>query len=140
MSLKLYNLVFKKILNKFHLNYFLIGILNTFFGYFFTLIIYFLVFEDLGIVCVGIISHFFNVTFSFLTLKFLVFDSKGSWYFEYFRFHIAYLLMGFLSILTLYLFYEFFGFSIFISQFFAIMINITFAYFNNKYVIFKNDK
>ena len=59
------NSIYSKMPKKF----FLVGVINTIFGYSVGILNYFLFFELIGIISVGIINNIMAITFAFILLK-----------------------------------------------------------------------
>jgi putative flippase GtrA len=67
------------------LSYLIAGGVNTVFGYFMTIALYYLLAPVITIVGVGALAVVINISFSFLTYKLFVFKTKGHWLSEYLR-------------------------------------------------------
>jgi putative flippase GtrA len=127
------------LLKKESFRYFIGGLVNSLFAYFFTITIFFLFKNKIGIIIIGIISSIICIFFSTTILKFFVFKSKNKWHFEYLKSYFLYGLTSLISIVMLYYFVDILNISIFFSQFFVIVITAIFNYFFQKYFIFKNN-
>jgi putative flippase GtrA len=140
MILDRYLMQFEKkfiFLKKESFRYILGGLINSFFAYFFTIAIFFLLINKIGILNVGILSSVICIFFSTTILKFFVFKSKKKWLFEYLKSYFVYGLTSLISIFMLYYLVGILNISIFFSQFFVIVVSAIFNYFFQKYFIFK---
>ena len=78
---------FKKIPKKF----ILVGIVNTFFGYFISIINLHYFINKFSLITIGVLNNFLAITFAFILLKFFVFPTKNTnWLYEYLRSFIVY--------------------------------------------------
>ena len=117
--------------------YFIAGIVNTIFGYFFGLITYYLLVNTYGVIVIGIIANIVSISFTFFNYKLFVFKTRGNWLKEYFKSFLVYGLSAIINIILLWLFVELFGIAFWISQFIAIALCFIFTYFSNKNFTFK---
>lgn len=72
------------------LRYLFIGGFNTFFGYAFGVALYYSLEEWLHIAVISIICNIICITFSYITYKFFVFQTRGHYLIEYLKFYIVY--------------------------------------------------
>lgn len=72
------------------MRYLIAGGWNTAFGYFATVVLYYLLSMRLHIVAIGILANIICISMSFLTYKLFVFKSQGEWIREYFRSYVVY--------------------------------------------------
>ena len=121
------------------IKYLLIGSINSIFAYFSTILIYNYFYQELGVIFIGIISSIINVTFSFLNYKINIFYLSKKWFLEFTKYIISNLYLSILSISLLYIFIEWFNFSIYLSQFICISVVIILGYIFNIKFIFKNN-
>lgn len=121
------------------IKYLLIGSINSIFAYFSTILIYNYFYQELGIIFIGIISSIINITFSFLNYKINIFYVSKKWFLELIKYIISNLYLSILSISLLFIFIEWFNFSIYLSQFICISIVIILGYIFNIKFIFKNN-
>lgn len=119
------------------IKYLLIGSINSIFAYFSTILIYNYFYQELGVIFIGIISSIINVTFSFLNYKINIFYVSKKWFLEFTKYIISNLYLSILSISLLYIFIEWFNFSIYLSQFICISIVIIPGYILSTKFIFK---
>ena len=119
------------------IKYLLIGSINSIFAYFSTILIYNYFYQELGIIFIGIISSIINVTFSFLNYKINIFCVSKKWFLELIKYIISNLYLSILSISLLFIFIEWFNFSIYLSQFISISVVIISGYILNTKYIFK---
>lgn len=135
--MNLFLFIQNKFLDKFHAKYILIAFINTIFGYFFSISVFFILYEYIGIFFVGLVSHIINITFSFISYKLFFFKTKKSWLLEYIKSHIAYSVVGIWGIMILWIFFEILNFNIFISQFFSLTFSFIISYYANRFFVFK---
>ena len=119
------------------IKYLLIGSINSIFAYFSTILIYNYFYQELRIIFIGIISSIINVTFSFLNYKINIFYVSKKWFLELIKYIISNLYLSILSISLLFIFIEWFNFSIYLSQFICISVVIISGYILNTKFIFK---
>ena len=119
------------------IKYLLIGSINSIFAYFSTILIYNYFYQELGIIFIGIISSIINVTFSFLNYKINIFYVSKKWFLELIKYIISNLYLSILSISLLFIFIEWFNFSIYLSQFICMSVVIISGYILNTKFIFK---
>ena len=119
-------------------NFLIIGIVNTIFGYFTGIFLYFLLFKFFGIIVVGIITNIISITFSFITFKFFFFKTINSnWLKEYFKGYVVYGAKAIISIFILWLCINKFELNIFVSQAIAILVTTIITYKGHKSFTFK---
>ena len=134
-------MLFFNIFNKIPKKFIIVGIINTFFGYIIGIVNFFLFFNILGIIFVGILNNVISITFSFFMFKKFVFKTVNTnWIFEYLRSYIVYGVKAFFGILTLWLCVKIIGLNIYISQFFSMIITILLTYKGHKDFTFKVKK
>ena len=127
---KLYNKVPKKFL--------VVGVINTIFGYSVGLLNYFLFFELIGIIGVGILNNIINISFAFLMFKKFVFKTVNTnWFLEYLRSYIVYGVKAIVGIIVLWLFVSILDINIYISQAVAMLVTIFLSYTGHKNFTFK---
>jgi putative flippase GtrA len=121
-----------------HKKFLIFGIINTLFGYFTGITIYFLLFDLLGIIIIGIITNIISISFSFVVFKLFVFKTKNTnWIKEYFRGYIVYGIKAIISILMLWACIDILELNIFISQAIAILTTTIITYKGHKNFTFK---
>ena len=129
--------IYKKIPKKF----LLVGLLNTIFSYFTGIINYFLFFNYIGIVGIGILNNIVNITFAFIMFKNYVFKTRNTnWFFEYLRSYVVYGVKGIVGIFVLWLSISIFNLNIYISQAIAMLVTIFLSYTGHKNFTFKVKK
>ncbi len=70
--------------------YLVVGGINTAFGYFSSLFIYWTFNSELHLIFISLLSNVIGITFSFVLYKLLVFKTRGSWVKEYARSYVTY--------------------------------------------------
>jgi putative flippase GtrA len=129
--------IYKNQNQKQKIKYLLIGSINSIFAYFSTILIYNYFYQELGVIFIGIISFIINVTFSFFNYKINLFYVSKKWFLELIKYIISNLYLSILSISLLYIFIEWYNFSIYLSQFICISVVIVSGYILNTKFIFK---
>jgi putative flippase GtrA len=129
--------IYKNQNQKQKIKYLLIGSINSIFAYFSTILIYNYFYQELGVIFIGIISFIINVTFSFFNYKINLFYVSKKWFLELIKYIISNLYLSILSISLLYIFIEWYNFSIYFSQFICISVVIVSSYILNTKYIFK---
>ena len=126
------------IYNKLPKKFLIVGFLNTIFGYSIGLINYFLFFELIGIIGVGILNNIINITFAFIMFKRFVFKTiNTNWFFEYLRSYVVYGVKAVVGIFVLWLFVSILNINIYISQAVAMLVTIFLSYTGHKNFTFK---
>ena len=129
--------IYKNQNQKQKIKYLLIGSINSIFAYFSTILIYNYFYQELGVIFIGIISFIINLTFSFFNYKINLFYVSKKWFLELIKYIISNLYLSILSISLLYIFIEWYNFSIYFSQFICISVVIVSGYILNTKFIFK---
>ena len=118
--------------------YLIIGLINTFFGYFIGILNYILFYKLIGIFFLSLLNNIVSITFSFLTYKFFVFKTKNKFFLsEYLKSLIVYGTSFIVGTLFLWLTLEVLKLDIFIAQFITISLTVIFSYIGNNYFTFK---
>ncbi len=126
------------IYNKLPKKFLIVGFLNTVFGYSIGLVNYFLFFELIGIIGVGILNNIINITFAFIMFKRFVFKTiNTNWFFEYLRSYVVYGVKAIVGIFVLWLFVSILNINIYISQAVAMLVTIFLSYTGHKNFTFK---
>tara|TARA_B100001057_G_scaffold383028_1_gene389155 strand:- start:266 stop:670 length:405 start_codon:yes stop_codon:yes gene_type:complete len=126
------------IYNKLPKKFLIVGFLNTIFGYSIGLVNYFLFFELIGIIGVGILNNIINITFAFTMFKRFVFKTiNTNWFFEYLRSYVVYGVKAVVGIFVLWLFVSILNINIYISQAVAMLVTIFLSYTGHKNFTFK---
>ena len=100
---KLYVGFYRYLLKGKKVKFLFVGALNTVFSYINSILIYFFLNQKVALIFILIISHLINVTFSFMTNKFFVFNSYNRIRIEYIKFHMVYLVNFLFNIFLLWL-------------------------------------
>jgi putative flippase GtrA len=129
MILKKKNYLFTK--------YLFIGLINTVFGYVFTIIFFSFFYSKIGIIFVSLITSSISISFSFLNYKFFFFKTKNKWLTEYIKFCLSNLFLMFISAILLFLTFEKMSIKIYFSLLITISITAVLGYFLNRNFSFK---
>jgi glycosyltransferase involved in cell wall biosynthesis len=122
----------------FKIKFLLIGIINTFVNYFFSIATYYLFYKDFGFVLYNILNILFGITFSFSMFKFFLFKTSNHLYLkEYIKSYVVYALKISIGIFLLFIFLELLKINIFMSQALSIALTTLFTYKGHKNYTFK---
>lgn len=72
------------------IRYFIAGGWNTLFGYFVSVLLYYLLRAHFNVVEIAVIGNVIAITMAFLIYKIFVFQTKGNWISEYLRAYVVY--------------------------------------------------
>lgn len=125
------------VISKFNLKYISIGFINTILGYWISIIIFYIFYERLGIIGVGLMANILNISITYINYKFFLFKTKGNFLREYFKSFINYGLAGLLSTFLLWFFFDVINLNIYLSNILIIPITFMFSYMGNKFFVFK---
>lgn len=122
------------------INFLLIGIWNTVFGYFTFVALYYLLNHIVHYVLLLIISNIISITNAFVGYKLFVFKTKGNYLKEYFRFYLVYGVSILLNIIMLPIVVETFKISPVLAQPGFIFITVIVSYFGHKNFSFRKSR
>ena len=127
---------FKKIMKKVF-SFYLIGFINTVFGFFFTteLIIFF---SGYPVYQVSLVATLFCIIFSFLTYQCFHFKLKKNVLIAFFKFLITYSLLFILNAFLLTIFIDVFMINIYSAQFLNLFFSSIIIFFLHNYFTFKH--
>ena len=120
------------------LPYFLCGVVNTLFGYFASLGIYYSLRDIMSTFWIVVIARIVTISFSYFTYKVYIFKTKGHWLREYIRCHLSY---GFISIITmtiLLVLVDYAGLPFWLAQLFTICLGVFFSFITHNYYTFSH--
>jgi putative flippase GtrA len=118
--------------------FFFAGFCNTLFGYFFSLVCYYLLKDLLHIIFIGLIINFITITEAFIVYRFWVFKSKSLWIKEYLRSFLVYGTSGLLSIIGLWILVDYLSIVFWLSQGVMTCSLVIFNYISHKNFTFKS--
>lgn len=127
----------KKFLDKKGYRYLIIGVLNTLFGYFCGIFLYYFFFKKIDIIFILTISNILSITFSFLTYKLFVFKTPGNWLKEYIKCYVVYGSASVIGISMTWFFLDIIGINIWFSQAISTLMVIFFSYYGHSKFTFK---
>jgi putative flippase GtrA len=136
---KIYNKLFFILINDLRLRYLFIGGINTIFGYFISNILYYKILSQLHIIYLGIIGNLICITFSFLTYKLFVFQTKGNWIKEYLRCYLVYGLTAVIGIMIMWGLVDGLGLRFWLCQGFVMIMVIIISYIGHNRFSFKKN-
>lgn len=125
-------------LDSYKKKYFLFGIINTIFGYSFSLLIYYSLSHLLNIILIGLIINYVSITFAFINYKIFVFKTSGNWIKEYLKCFTVYGGVSLLNLFLLWLLVEIFIIPFWIVQFFLIFITFISSYIGHSRFTFSD--
>jgi len=126
------------IYNKMPKKFFLVGVINTIFGYSVGITNYFLFFESIGIIGVGIINNIMAITFAFILFKKFVFmTTNTNWILEYIRSYLVYGIQAIVGIFILWLCITVLKLNIYFSQALSIISVVFISYSGHKKFTFR---
>ena len=114
------------------ISFLIAGVANTIFGYVSALIVYKLLYEEIGLIAVSVLSNIISISFAFLSYKKFVFKTKGNWLKEYLRCYLVYGVSAGMSIAMLWILVKFIGLPFWIAQGISIGIIVLFSFFAHK--------
>ncbi|MDD5593445.1 MAG: GtrA family protein [Candidatus Margulisbacteria bacterium] len=120
------------------IDYLLVGLWNTIFGYLAFVAFYYLLGHRVHYLWLLILSNILSITNAYVGYKLFVFKTKGNYLQEYARFYIVYGLAFLLNFALLPVGVEFFRFSPVIAQAALTFINVAFSYLGHKNFSFKS--
>lgn len=119
------------------IRFFFAGGLNTAFGFAFFAFLYLLLEAHVHYLIVLILSNFVAVVFAFLSLKFLVFLTKGNYLKEFVRCYLSYLTILAANAVLLFICVDVLALSVIGSQLFVTVVLVALSYVLHKYFSFK---
>ncbi len=118
------------------IRFLLVGGYNTLFAYGLFCIAELILSNKFSYLIVLCIVHFISVINSFFSLRVFVFQSRGSFFLEYLRVNLVYLLYLLLNAMMLYILKSVLGINLFVAQFICIIILSVLFYFIHKFFSF----
>lgn len=119
------------------IKFLLVGGANTVFSYLLFCVLQYTLKDKLHYLTILILSHFISVFNSFVTMKYLVFHSRGSFVLEYLKVNVTYLVYLALNAILLFVFVEKLAINLFIAQVMCIVTLTVFSYLAHKHFSFK---
>ncbi len=128
------NSIYSKMPKKF----FVVGVINAIFGYSVGILNYFLFFELIGIIGVGIINNILAITLAFILFKKFVFKTiNTNWILEYIRSYLVYGIQAIMGIFILWLCITVLKLNIYFSQALSMITAVFISYTGHKKFTFK---
>ena len=128
------NSIYSKMPKKF----FVVGVINAIFGYSVGILNYFLFFELIGIIGVGIINNILAITLAFILFKKFVFKTiNTNWILEYIRSYLVYGIQAIMGIFILWLCITVLKLNIYFSQALSMITAVFMSYTGHKKFTFK---
>ncbi len=110
------------------IRYLLVGVLNTIVGYGIGVFGYILLKAYISLIEIGVVTNILAITFSFITYKWFVFQTKGRWVYEYLRSYLVYGGTALFGIALLWLLVGQWALSIWLAQGIIIVLTIIVSY------------
>ena len=120
------------------LPYFLCGVVNTLFGYFASLGIYYSLRDILSTFWIVVIARIVTISFSYFTYKVYIFKTKGHWLREYFRCYLSYGFISIISMTILLVLVDYAGVPFWLAQLFTICLGVFFSFIAHNYYTFSH--
>ena len=137
---RIMNNFIKKNLTRNKINYLLVGLFNTIFGYFIMIALYNKVERIIGIIGVSVLSNFVSISVSFTMYKLFVFKTKGSWVAEWAKSFVVYGVSAFFSTVLLVILLNYMMINIYISQLMVMTFVVVLSYVGNSRFTFSRVK
>ncbi len=119
------------------INYIIVGIWNTLFGYFTAVFIYYLLSPGSHIIAIGALTNVLTISMSFTTYKLFVFKTRGNWVYEYARSYVIYGVAALLSIAGLWILVDLIYMTIWIAQGVVMAGVVALSYFGHNHYTFR---
>ena len=120
------------------LPYFLCGVVNTLFGYFASLGIYYSLRDIMSTFWIVVIARIVTISFSYFTYKVYIFKTKGHWLREYFRCYLSYGFISIISMTILLVLVDYAGVPFWLAQLFTISLGVFFSFIAHNYYTFSH--
>jgi putative flippase GtrA len=120
------------------INYFIVGMWNTIFGYFVFAALYYLLNKNIHYLFLLIISNILSITNAYIGYKTFVFKTKGNYLNEYLRFYLVYGAMLILNLIFLPVLVEIFRVNPVIAQGMFVFVSFIGSYIGHKYFSFRS--
>lgn len=128
-------------IKQWQVRYIYIGVINTLFGYIVGVGVFRLLDEYISIFIIGFFANFISITFSYITNRYLVFESRRKEIFqEYLKYCTSYGIAAIFGMTMLWILIDVFGINIWLTQAAIIFLNMIFMYFSNSRYIFNPKK
>lgn len=124
--------------NETEIRFLIFGAINTLFGYLNSLFIFYTFKSFFNSISLIVIINVINIIFSFTTLKFFVFKSKGDWFFEFSKSLILYAGILLFNSFVLWFWFEIISLKFYVASFFATLTSIIISYYGNKKFTFRS--
>lgn len=120
------------------IKYLIVGGINTIFGYFASVGIYYALIPWLHTVFIVALINVICISFSFVTYKVFVFKSRGSWWGEYWRCYVVYGGSAVIGIVGLWFLVDGLHIPFWLAQAVLMFISIAVSYLGHDRYTFKN--
>jgi putative flippase GtrA len=118
--------------------YLVCGVINTLFGYFGSIGLYYILEKLLITFWIIVIIKVMTITFSYLTYKVFVFKTKGNWIREYLRCYVSYGAVSLITMAILLVLVDYFKTPFWLAQLITICIAAAFSFIAHSYYTFAN--
>ena len=117
----------------------LIGLINTLFGFFFSILLFKLLKGLHATVFIAVLANLISIIFSFVMYKLFVFNSKGNWFFELIKCFMVYLNISIINVILLTVLVDVFFWRVWIAQFSVTLLAAFLSYVSHKKFTFKSN-
>lgn len=118
------------------INYLIVGLWNTIFGYFAFVALYYLFATYINYLILLLISNVFSITNAYIGYKIFVFKTKGNYLKEYLKFYAVYGVSMLLNIILLFLAVELLKANPVVAQAVVIWLTVIISYLGHKHFSF----
>lgn len=124
-------------INNQKIRYLLIGGINTVFGYFVTVFLYYSLTNSLHTLAILALANIVAISFSFFTNKMVVFKTRNKWMSEYLRYFFVYGNIALVAILLSWILTDYIRIPFWLVQGFILPLIVIVAYLLHKKYTFK---
>lgn len=122
------------------IRYFIAGGWNTLFGYFVSVLLYYLLHKHFHLVAIAVLGNVIAITMAFMTYKVFVFQTKGSWLPEYLRAYVVYGGTAILGIGLLWVLVDNLTIPFWIAQGLVMAVTVVISYISHSRFTFRQHK
>lgn len=124
--------------SKIFAKYFLVGGFNTLFGYLATIFLYYALEDRFHIILITLLANVICITESFLTYKFLIFNTGGKWFHEYLRCYAVYGTTIIVGVFGLWVLVDMMRIPFWLAQGGLVTVSVAISFFGHKNFTFKS--
>jgi putative flippase GtrA len=127
-------------IKEWQVRYIFVGIINTLFGYIVGVGIFSLFDKHISIFIIGLLANLISITFSYITNRYLVFESEKEIMQEYLKYCTTYGITAIFGMTMLWILIDKIRINIWLAQAIIIILNMVFMYISNSKYIFDTKK